>query len=260
MIYALVTNLIGQNLIKLSQCDLPTWDELDRCVSTQDQYQYHQNSRAHVICVDDDPIMRSLIQAKIDSMVARFDEAEDGLEAWSLFQGNTYDLAFIDLEMPNLDGFDLIRCMRGNQATRHMPIVVVSSREDSDAIRTALQAGASSYLVKPVNWSLFQPMVSQLLRLAGMARQLDELVTLQNSATANEDATSSKIILALEGNLLQISDLAARARAATDPKMMTACLSKISIISEGAMSSISHEDQQIRSAEKAHSGQSQLTA
>ncbi len=211
----------------------------------------HQSGKAcaHVLCVDDDPIMRSLIHAKIGSMVAEFDEAADGLEAWGLFQSKTYDLAFIDLEMPNLDGFNLIRCIRSNKATRHMPIVVVSSREDSDAIRAALQAGASSYLAKPINWSLFQPMVAQLLRLAGMARQLDRIMADQDHAIEQPPLSASKILVALEGNLMKISDLASRARTANDSQLMTAYLSEISILAEGAMSSIKHEDQQIHSSQ-----------
>jgi len=205
-------------------------------------------SDARVICVDDDPILRSLIQSRISSLVGEFDEAEDGLQAWGQLKQKDYDLAFIDLEMPNLDGFNLIRCVRGNKATQHMPIVVVSSREDSEAIRTALQAGASSYLVKPINWSLFQPMVSQLLRLASMARELDQLKSRTDVSSVRESATASKVVWALEENLRRISDLAGRARVANDAKLVTSCLSEISILAEGAMSSLRHEDQQITDA------------
>lgn len=210
------------------------------------QEQYNEVAHVHVLCVDDDPIMRSLIHAKIESLVGKFDEAVDGLEAWGLLQANDYDLAFIDLEMPNLDGFNLIRCVRGNEKSRHMPIVVVSSREDSDAIRTALQAGASSYLVKPINWSLFQPMVAQLLRLAGMARQYDAVVASQKLNRGQHETSSSKVLMALEANLMKISDLVTKARRAQDTQLMSACLSEISIITEGAIASIKHEDQQAR--------------
>ncbi len=210
--------------------------------------QSFEESSARVICVDDDPIMRSLIQSKINSLVEEFDEAEDGLQAWGKFKQKNYDLAFIDLEMPNLDGFNLIRCIRGNKATQHMPIVVVSSREDSEAIRTALQAGASSYLVKPMNWSLFQPMVSQLLRLASMARELDQLKSRTDYSNLQQSEPTSKIVWALEENLKRISDLAAKARIANDAKLITSCLSEISILAEGAMSSLRHEDQQISNA------------
>ena len=219
-----------------------------------------QFSCAQVLCVDDDPILRSLLRVQIDAMVDRFDEAEDGLEAWARLRSHTYDLMFIDLEMPNLDGFDLIRCIRGNNTTRHVPIVVMSSRDDSNAIQTALQLGASSYLIKPINWSLFQPMVAQLLRLAGMARQFDELMASQGTDIFRSSTPASKIITALEANLLQISNLAARARATNDPKTMTNCLSEISMIAEGAMSSIGHEGQQGRSIQGSQSDDRRLTA
>ena len=210
------------------------------------QGQTNAVEQAHVLCVDDDPIMRSLIHAKIENLVGKFDEAVDGLEAWGLMQANVYDLAFIDLEMPNLDGFNLIRCVRGNEKSRHMPIVVVSSREDTDAIRTALQAGASSYLVKPINWSLFQPMVAQLLRLAGMARQLDALAASSELRSEQHGCSTSKVLMALEGNLIKISELVTRARRAQDSQLMSACLSEISILTEGAIASIKHEDHQAR--------------
>ena len=218
------------------------------------------NASTHVICVDDDPILRSLIYSKIGSLVGKFDEAEDGLQAWGKFKQSHYDLAFIDLEMPNLAGFNLISCIRGNKATQHMPIVVVSSREDSEAIRPALQAGASSYLVTPINWSHFQPMVSQLLRLASMARELDELKSQTASSRGQENTSPSKVVWALEGNLKKISDLAARARTTNDTKLMTCCLSEISIIAEGAMSSLRHEDDQMSNVDGQITGSGRATA
>ncbi len=130
-------------------------------------------SQARVICVDDDPITRSLIKAKIQHLTMDFVEAEDGFAAWNLIRKGVFDIAFIDLEMPNLDGFDLLRCVRGAAETKHMPVVVISSRDDSGTIRSVFEAGASSFLSKPVQWTMFEPLVSHLLRMASAVRELE---------------------------------------------------------------------------------------
>jgi len=124
-----------------------------------------QGRTAHVLCVDDDPILRALIKSNISQHVAKFVEAEDGITAWSELRSGNFDLAFVDLDMPGLNGVDLIRCMRGSEATRHLPVVVITSKDDTGAMRQTLEVGATAYLTKPVSWSLFEPFVVHLLEL-----------------------------------------------------------------------------------------------
>ena len=99
-------------------------------------------------------------------------EAENGTEAWRRLLNQSFDLAIVDLSMPQLDGFQLIECMRAHPRTKYMPIVVVTSMSDADAIERALSAGASSFLMKPLNWRAFEHHVSHLLRLADADRRL----------------------------------------------------------------------------------------
>ncbi|MEQ1612458.1 MAG: response regulator [Hyphomicrobiaceae bacterium] len=123
-----------------------------------------------VLVADDDPIQRSLISARLSRLNGQTVEAEDGVAAWALLSSQTFDMAIVDLGMPNLDGFGLIQCMRGHPRTRHLPIIVVTSRHDRDAIEQALQAGASSFLVKPIAWSTFEHHVGFLLRMVQSAK------------------------------------------------------------------------------------------
>ena len=122
-----------------------------------------------VLVADDDPIQRNLIAARLVGMQAEVSEAEEGLSAWSLLHADKFDLAIVDLGMPDLDGFGLIQCMRGHPRTRHLPIVVVTSRGDRAAMDAALHAGASSFLVKPIAWATFEHHLGFLLRLVRSA-------------------------------------------------------------------------------------------
>ena len=110
-----------------------------------------------VIVADDDPIFRSLVRAQLGTRADEIVEAADGLEAWSHILSLNFQLALIDLSMPNLDGIALIQCIRGHPRTRHLPIIVITSRDDKDAVDKALAAGATSFLTKPVNSGHVRP-------------------------------------------------------------------------------------------------------
>ena len=67
--------------------------------------------------------------------------------------------------MPGLDGFELIGRIRGHPQLKHLAVVVLSGREDATAIRNALQAGATSYLLKPFNWAAFSEHIRSCIGL-----------------------------------------------------------------------------------------------
>ena len=119
----------------------------------------------HVLVADDDPVMRALVRANLEGRVDTLSEAADGQQAWDMLLGANFDLALIDLSMPGIDGFALIRCIRSHPRTRHLPVVVITSSTDQSAVRGALEAGATSFLTKPVNWTLFAHQIDYLVRL-----------------------------------------------------------------------------------------------
>lgn len=124
-----------------------------------------------VIVVDDDPIFRSLVESKLSRLSHHVEQAEDGAVAWAKIAAKSFHLALIDLEMPHMGGLDLIRCIRSYPNTCRMPIVVVTSRNDADAVRASLEAGATSFVTKPLNWSMFANHIEYLLRLHSAAER-----------------------------------------------------------------------------------------
>jgi CheY-like chemotaxis protein len=123
-----------------------------------------------ILVADDDPILRNLMRARLVRFNGQAVDAEDGLAAWTLLCSQNFDIAIVDLGMPNLDGISLIQCMRGHPRTRHLPIIVVTSQDDRASIDRAFAVGASAFLIKPVVWSTFEHHIGFLLRLVETTR------------------------------------------------------------------------------------------
>ncbi len=142
---------------------------------------------ARLLVADDDPILREFATVHLASPEVEVEVAEDGLVAWGRLQQGGIDIALVDLEMPNMDGFELIEHIRSHTTLKHLPIVVVTGREDMAAVDRAYALGATSFVVKPLNWRVLAHQLAYVLRNAREAaevrRQLDTLQGM-NAASA----------------------------------------------------------------------------
>lgn len=126
--------------------------------------------RPLVLVVDDEPVARMVAADRLAVVGAEVVEASNGAEAMALILARRFDLAIVDLDMPGLSGFDVIGCVRGHPKTRYMPIVVLTGNESMQALQRALAAGATSYLLKPLNWSAFGDHIRHILGLGAAGR------------------------------------------------------------------------------------------
>lgn len=170
--------------------------------------------RSRAIVCDDDPIMRNLIRARLRTLVDEVVEAPDGLTAWRLLSTETFHIALIDLNMPGIDGFDLIQCLRGHPRTRHLPIMVLTSSGESASLTRALEVGASAYMTKPLAWSVFGAQVAHTVRLsvAAIAAERD-LARFQALNAANSKFAAALGVIATDG-IERIDDVASKISAA----------------------------------------------
>jgi len=76
-------------------------------------------------------------------------EAADGAEALEILEKSPVDLVLTDLNMPTMDGFEMIYHMRGNEATKSIPIVIVSTESSATRVEKLLVDGVKDYLHKP---------------------------------------------------------------------------------------------------------------
>jgi two-component system, OmpR family, KDP operon response regulator KdpE len=101
----------------------------------------------HVLVVDDEPAIRRFLRTSLDAQGFRVSESEDGDEALEAIRRNPPNILVLDLGLPRLDGFEVIRRLRADGST--LPIVVLSSRDDETGKVEALDLGADDYVTKP---------------------------------------------------------------------------------------------------------------
>ena len=108
-----------------------------------------------ILIVDDSSTMRRIIGNVVQQLGVTkddFDEAEDGVVAWKLLKENKYDVVLTDWNMPNMNGLELVKKIRGEGSThRGIPIVMITTEGGKSEVITALKAGVNNYIVKPFN-------------------------------------------------------------------------------------------------------------
>ena len=117
-----------------------------------------------VIVVDDDEIMREVMTEQLSSLGWRIVTAENGEAAIAVLAHELADLAIVDITMPKLDGFGLLRHLRQNPRTIDLPVIVCTSHTDPEPIDRAYTLGASSFVTKPINWPNFLHHVQFVMR------------------------------------------------------------------------------------------------
>ena len=117
-----------------------------------------------ILVADDDPILREFATVHLSTPVASVETAADGEEAWARLMAEPFDLLISDIEMPNLDGFGLVARIRAEPRLAHLPIVMVTGREDIVSIDRAYEAGATAFATKPVNWRQLSHQLRYVLR------------------------------------------------------------------------------------------------
>jgi CheY-like chemotaxis protein len=110
---------------------------------------------ARVLVVDDDSITRLLLSKKLQQMGHHVVQADDGIKAFAILRSEPIDFAIVDLEMPIMDGYELLGCIRGLPRLKHLPVFVITGVQEPGSIRRALQSGATSILFKPIAWNVF---------------------------------------------------------------------------------------------------------
>lgn len=115
-----------------------------------------------VLVVDDEPAIRRFLRTSLGAQGYQVDEAEDGEPALESIARNHTDMLILDLGLPQLDGFEVIRRLRESGSS--LPIIVLSSRTDERGKVAALDLGADDYLTKPFGVDELRARVRAALR------------------------------------------------------------------------------------------------
>ncbi|MBI5715478.1 MAG: response regulator, partial [Chloroflexi bacterium] len=115
------------------------------------------------LVVDDNETNRLLLMHVLKGEGCVIEFAEDGREALDKLQQKNFDVVLLDLMMPEVDGYEVLRQMKADKSLRHIPAIVVSALENMDSIVTCIQMGAEDYLTKPFSPVLLKARVDACL-------------------------------------------------------------------------------------------------
>ncbi|MFA7228680.1 MAG: response regulator [Melioribacteraceae bacterium] len=102
-----------------------------------------------ILVADDSPTIRKFVSVALSLKGYEIVVCADGMEAIEILPTKKVDLVITDLNMPNVDGYELISSIRKNNEYQEIPIIVLSSLGNTEDIQRGLECGANSYLVKP---------------------------------------------------------------------------------------------------------------
>jgi sigma-B regulation protein RsbU (phosphoserine phosphatase) len=116
----------------------------------------------HILAVDDNRMGLLKLTRTLEAGGYTVSKADGGRTAMNMLQSGTYDLVLLDILMPEVDGFQVLREMKDDAALRDIPVIVVSGLEDVESVDACLAAGANDFLSKPVDPDVLQDRITKI--------------------------------------------------------------------------------------------------
>jgi DNA-binding response OmpR family regulator len=141
--------------------------------ATKAPYTFVLNERTRILAVDDDPIQREFAAVYLATPSAVIDTAESAEAGLRMLGEGDYDIVLLDIDMPGFDGIAMLETIRASAPLANLPVVMVTGSEDIISIDRAYDAGATSFITKPVNWRLLSYHLRFVLRSRDCVRKPD---------------------------------------------------------------------------------------
>ena len=117
------------------------------------------------LIVDDFSTMRRIVRNLLkESGYADADEAEDGVIALQKLRNSTFDFVVSDINMPNMNGFQLLGEIKKDDKLKHLPVLMVTAEARKEDIVLAAQSGAAGYIVKPFTKATLEEKVQKIMQ------------------------------------------------------------------------------------------------
>ncbi|WP_272689730.1 chemotaxis response regulator CheY [Providencia sp. PROV033] len=121
------------------------------------------------LVVDDFSTMRRIVRNLLKELgFNKIEEAEDGVDALEKIRAGNIDFVVADRNMPNMDGLELLKTIRGDDALKHIPVLMVTAEAKKENIIAAAQAGASGYVVKPFTAAILEEKLNKVFEKMGL--------------------------------------------------------------------------------------------
>jgi DNA-binding response OmpR family regulator len=153
-------------------------------------------AKRKILVVDDDPTMVKLINVNLKLNNYSVVEATSGEQALEVLSSEPLDLVVLDIMMPGVDGWEVLKRIRGDSETEEMPVILVTAKtQDSDVIR-GWELGADEYVIKPFNPLLLVEVIKMVLdrsydeRLERRKKQKEKLEVLRSLSRPRQEPSS----------------------------------------------------------------------
>ena len=118
----------------------------------------------NLLVVDDSRMVRKIISVSLrHEHQIKLHEAASGLEALDKLMETKIDLIFTDINMPNMDGFELIRRCKGDDMFKHIPIIVITTQDNVADRERAMELGAAGFVTKPLEREMIIKITNSML-------------------------------------------------------------------------------------------------
>ena len=116
------------------------------------------------LVIDDSPIQLAVCTNQLKQL--GFDKiavAKDGKRAYSIIENGSIDVIFSDWEMPEMDGLELLKQVKGNPSLRNIPFIMLTAHKDESLNQEAIKAGAMDFIVKPGTLGIFKEKLEAII-------------------------------------------------------------------------------------------------
>src|SRR5512147_237265 len=127
---------------------------------------------ARILIVDDHEDNIELLRARLEARGYAIDTAMDGEQALSRVAAAPPDLILLDVMMPRIDGFEVVRRLKGDKRLPFIPVILQTALDSTEHKVEGLDAGADDYITKPINFAELEARVKSMLRIKALQEEL----------------------------------------------------------------------------------------
>ncbi|HXI11155.1 MAG TPA: response regulator [Thermoanaerobaculia bacterium] len=117
----------------------------------------------HLLVVDDDPSNRDVLSRRLRREGHVVEAAGSGRDALECVRNTAFDLVLLDIMMPEMDGYEVLRLMKADERLHHIPVIMISALNEEQSVVRCIEAGAEDYLTKPFNPTLLRARIGACL-------------------------------------------------------------------------------------------------
>ncbi len=150
-----------------------------------------------LLIVDDNAMNRDILARQLEREGYTITTADGGKKALELVNREKFDLVLLDILMPDIDGYEVLEQLKGNAATRDVPVVMLTAVHEMDSVVRCFEMGVEDYLTKPFNMPFVKSRISSCLRSATIKEKANRKVdSVEHRVLVVDDNSMNRDMLA----------------------------------------------------------------